>query len=81
MIGVRTGKLTRYEAAAMMLQPKTVVDSEVTATHLTVTGGYIAASNVTSWLGGARVAATAGTKYSNINAFAAVSANKPPGNS
>lgn len=77
MIGLRTGKLTRYEVAAMILQPKSVVDTEVTATHFTVTNGYITTANVATWLGGARVAATAGTKYANLAAFSAVAANRP----
>lgn len=77
MLGLRTGKLTRFEVAAMILQPKSVVDTEVTATHFTVTNGVIAAANVDTWLGGARPAATVGTKYANITAFSAVAANRP----
>ena len=77
MLGLRTGKLTRYEVAARILQPKSVVDTEVTGGFLTVTNGYISDANVVTWLGGARVAATAGTKYTNIAAFSAVAANRP----
>lgn len=77
MLGVRTGKLTRYEVAAMILQPKSVVDTEVTATHFTVTNGYITAANVAEWLAGARPAANVGTLYANITAFSAVAANRP----
>jgi phage FluMu protein gp41 len=77
MLGLRTGKNTRYEVAARILQPKSVVDTEVTATHFTVTDNYITDANVVEWLAGARVAATAGTKYANITAFSAVAANRP----
>jgi phage FluMu protein gp41 len=77
MLGLRTGKNTRYEVAARILQPKSVVDTEVTGLHFTVTNGYIADANVVTWLAGARPAATVGTKYSNIAAFSAVAANRP----
>jgi hypothetical protein len=37
MFGLRTGKLNRYHAAAQVLQPKSVIDSEITAGHLAET--------------------------------------------
>jgi hypothetical protein len=80
MLNTRTGKNSRWETAARILQPKSVVDTEVTATHFTVTNNVIENSNIATWLAGARPAATAGTKYANLTAFAAVAANRPPQN-
>jgi hypothetical protein len=37
MFGIRTGKFNRYHAAAQVLQPKSVIDSEITAGHLAET--------------------------------------------
>lgn len=81
MLNLRTGKHSRWETAARILRPKSVVDTEVTATHFTVTNNVIEGSNIATWLAGARPAATVGSAYSNITAFAAVAANRPPQNS
>jgi hypothetical protein len=77
MLGLRTAKLTTYEVAAMILQPVSVVETEITAEHFTETDGYISGDEVVTWLAGARVAANAGTKYDNIAEFSAVAANRP----
>jgi len=76
-VGLRTGKLTRFEAAAFILQPKTVVDSEITGVFLTETSGKLAVTDLNAWLAGARNTTNAGTKYATISAFAAVAANRP----
>lgn len=81
MLNTRTGKNSLWETAARILQPKSVVDTEVTGTHFTVTDGVIENSNIDTWLAGARPAANAGTAYANITAFSAVAANRPPQNS
>lgn len=74
------GLHTRWETAALLLQPKSVIDTEVTGLHLTEASGYISDAEITEWRAGARPAAVAGTAYANITAFSAVAANRPPQN-
>jgi len=76
----RTGKFTRWQTAAKILQPKSQVDTEITGGFLVEVDGFIWQPGIDSWLISGRVPATSGTKYANIDAFSAVAANRPPQN-
>jgi len=77
----RTGKFTRWQTAAKLLQPKSQIDTELAGGFLVEVDGFIWQPGIDSWLVSGRVPATAGTKYANITAFSAVAANRPPQNS
>jgi hypothetical protein len=77
----RTGKFSRWQTAAILLRPKSVIDTEIAGGFLVEVGGYIWQPGIDSWLIGARPAVTAGSAYPNITAFSAVAANRPPQNS